>query len=105
MVAGQYPASLSHTYFTSSLRPPPKGVSRCWKWRNIFCPISLLPALIRGATGSESPHCPPVLLSPLRDSWLKVQAFALLAGAGPHNWGGGREGKEGEERKGLELLG
>ena len=48
-----------------------------------FLPHLVSPNSHQRGNREQSLHSPPVLLFPLRGPWLKVQAFALFAGAGP----------------------
>lgn len=70
-----------------------------------FLPHLVSPSSHQRGNREQSRHSTPVLLFPLRGPWLKVQAFALLAGAGPLTGGRRRGAKEKEERKSLESPG
>lgn len=69
-----------------------------------FLPHLVSPNSHQRGNREQSLHSPPVLF-PLRGPWLKVQAFALFAGAGPLIGGRIRRSKEEEERESLEFHG
>ena len=69
-----------------------------------FLPHLVSPNSHQRGNREQSLHSPPVLFS-LRGPWLKVQAFALFAGAGPLIGGRIRRSKEEEERESLEFHG
>lgn len=64
-----------------------------------FLPHLISPSSHQRGNREQSLHSPPVLLFPLRGPWLKVQAFALFAGAGPLTGGRSRRSQEEEERE------